>query len=89
MVIGNFMSNIPDDEGDGDHHSARDDLLQGRLEEPALSRQRVDALVEDGDEEQDERRVNKHHLIGVEHKFPQLPVHAGRLEGPPGALRNE
>ena len=89
MDGGNFMSNIPDHEGDGEQHSARDDLLKWGLEEPALGRQRVDALVKEGNEEEDERRVDKHHLIGVEHEFPNLSVHPGRLEGPSGSLQNQ
>ena len=42
---------IPDQEGDGEEHTARYDLLQWGLEEPTLGCQRINPLVEDGDEE--------------------------------------
>ena len=77
---------IPDQERDGEQHTARYDLLQRGLEETALGCQRVDAFVKDGDEEKDERGVDEHHLIRVKPEFSQLSVHTRRLKGPPGSL---
>ena len=81
-----LLKMIPDYERCGEQHTSRNDLLQRGLEKTALGCQRVDPLVEYGDEDQDERGVDEHHLVRVKHESAELSVHARGLKGPTGAL---
>lgn len=51
-----------------------------------LTEEGVDALVEDGDEDEDEEGVHHLDLVGQDLQAAHLAVHARGLEGPPGAL---
>ena len=51
-----------------------------------LTEQRIDSVVEDGNESQDEDGIGDLHLVGQDLPAKGVSVHPGGLEGPSGSL---
>lgn len=74
------------DEGQRGQKHAGSKFLQGCVDQTYLREKRIDADLEERYESEDQQRVDHLHLIRLQQKTANLPVHSGSLESPSRAL---
>ena len=79
------LQDARDYEGEGADGGSETHSLERLDQEVTAGTERVDHLVEYGEEQEDEDGVDDDHLLGLDGEGPQAAVHPGRLEGPPAA----